>query len=260
MLVFSYLLIAVAALLTAGLTFFSGFGLGTLFLPVFALFFALEVAVALTAIVHLANNLFKLFLVGRHAHRRVVLSFGLPAILGAYAGALVLHRLKEASPLFTYQLLGRTLAVTPQKLVIAVLIIVFALVELSPITFPLAATPRLLPLGGLLSGFFGGLSGHQGALRSAFLLKCGLSKEAFLGTGVTIACLVDLSRLSGYCHHFLLTDLREHAGILGTAVAAAFLGTLLGNRLLPKVPWRNLKRLITVMLVLLALGLAGGLI
>lgn len=43
--------------------------------------------------------------------------------------------------------------------------------------------PHWLPLGGLLSGFFGGLSGNQGALRSAFLLKAGLSKEAFIATG-----------------------------------------------------------------------------
>jgi len=38
----------------------SGFGLGTLLLPVFALFFPLPVAIAATALVHLANNFFKL--------------------------------------------------------------------------------------------------------------------------------------------------------------------------------------------------------
>ena len=41
------------------LTLFSGFGLGTLLLPAFAVFFPIEVAVASTAIVHAANNLFK---------------------------------------------------------------------------------------------------------------------------------------------------------------------------------------------------------
>ena len=33
------------------------------------------------------------------------------------------------------------------------------------------------------SGFFGGLSGMQGALRSAFLARAGLSKEAFVASG-----------------------------------------------------------------------------
>ena len=55
-----YVIISIVALLVSGLTFFSGFGLGTLLMPAFALFFPIEVAVAATAIVHLANNIFKL--------------------------------------------------------------------------------------------------------------------------------------------------------------------------------------------------------
>ncbi|SVB47730.1 uncharacterized protein METZ01_LOCUS200584, partial [marine metagenome] len=34
-----YLIVAIAALLVAGLALYSGFGLGTLLMPVFALFF-----------------------------------------------------------------------------------------------------------------------------------------------------------------------------------------------------------------------------
>ena len=57
-----YLIVSLAAILVATLTLFSGFGLGTLLMPVFALFFPLETAVAATALVHLANGLFKLAL------------------------------------------------------------------------------------------------------------------------------------------------------------------------------------------------------
>jgi len=66
---------------------------------------------------------------------------------------------------------------------------------------------RYLPLGGVLSGFFGGLSGHQGALRSAFLIRCGLSQEAFVATGIVAACLVDLARLAVYARHLASLDL-----------------------------------------------------
>jgi hypothetical protein len=48
-------------------------------------------------------------------------------------------------------------------------------------------------VGGILSGFFGGLSGIQGAIRSAFLVKSGLKKEAYIATGVVIACFVDIN-------------------------------------------------------------------
>jgi len=41
------LLISIVAFIGSGLTFFSGFGLGTVLLPVFALFFPVQVAVGL---------------------------------------------------------------------------------------------------------------------------------------------------------------------------------------------------------------------
>lgn len=55
-----FLIVCFAALLASGLTLFSGFGLGTLLMPVVALFFPLELAMAMTAMVHLANNLSRL--------------------------------------------------------------------------------------------------------------------------------------------------------------------------------------------------------
>jgi uncharacterized membrane protein YfcA len=256
----TYLLISLAALLTAGLTLFSGFGLGTLFLPVFALFFPLEVAIALTAVVHLANNLFKLALLGKFANRPTVLRFGLPAIGAAYLGARLLVWLGDLSPLLTYHLWGRVLFVTPVKLVIAVLMGIFALLEIVPTQEKFSLSPKYLPLGGVMSGFFGGLSGHQGALRSVFLLRCGLTKESFLGTGVVIACLVDLSRLTVYFSRFFLSNLSDNAGILLTAVAAAFIGTFLGTRLLGKVTLRSIQVIVSVLLFGIALGLAAGLI
>ena len=54
------LFVSAVALAAAGLTLFSGFGLGTLLLPALLLFFPPEMAVALTAIVHFLNNIFKL--------------------------------------------------------------------------------------------------------------------------------------------------------------------------------------------------------
>ena len=55
--------ISLVAFLTAILTFFSGFGLGTILMPVFAIFFPVDIAIALTGVVHFSNNLFKLSLI-----------------------------------------------------------------------------------------------------------------------------------------------------------------------------------------------------
>lgn len=255
-----YVVIVVAAFLISGLTLFSGFGLGTLLLPFFALFFPLDEAVALTAIVHLMNNLFKLALLGRRADRSVLLRFGIPAILASFAGAKSLLALSGMNPLFHYALWGKTYAVMPLKLVIAVLMMVFALFEIVPRLAQLSFDRRHLVLGGLLSGFFGGLSGHQGALRSAFLLRAGLSTEEFIATGVVIACLVDSVRVPVYALHFSAADLRTSGFLLAATTLAAFLGAFMGNRLVKKVTMRSVQTIVAVLLIAIAVGLGAGLI
>ena len=272
----SYLLVCTVALVASGLTLFSGFGLGTLLLPAFALFFPIEVAVSATAIVHLANNVFKLLLVGLNANARTVLALGLPAVPAAVFGAWLLSLLSRLPDLASYELFGRVHAVTGVQLVIALLIGVFALLDLTALGDRLAFPPALLPLGGLAMGFFGGLSGHQGALRSAFLIRCGLSKEAFIGTGVVCAVIVDVTRVVVYNLKQLLVargasgpslellpstaDGGSYLPLVLAATLAALAGAWIGKRLLGRVTLLFVRRLVGLLLLLLALGLGSGLL
>ncbi len=96
--------LAVAAFFTSLLTFFSGFGLGTLLLPVFALFVPVEIAVAATAVVHAANNVFKVGLLAKLARRDVVVRFGIPAVAASFLGALLLARMSGDGQLFEWSL------------------------------------------------------------------------------------------------------------------------------------------------------------
>jgi uncharacterized membrane protein YfcA len=52
----AFVLVGAAAMAVSALTLFSGFGTGTLLMPVFAPFFPATVAVASTAVVHAANS------------------------------------------------------------------------------------------------------------------------------------------------------------------------------------------------------------
>lgn len=254
----SYLVVCVVALLASGLTFFSGFGLGTLLLPAFAVFFPVERAVAMTAVVHFLNSVFKLWLVGRHADRGVVLRFGLPAALSALLGAWVLSRLADIPPLLTYTISGKEFLVTPVKLVVGLLLLFFAVVEFVPRMRDITFGPKYLLLGGVLSGFFGGLSGMQGALRSAFLSRLGLSKEAFVATGVVIACLIDVSRLGVYSRSWASEGADIDFRLLTAAVASAFVGAILGNRFLRKMTMKNVQVIVGMMLLAVGLALVAG--
>ena len=261
-----YLLVSLAAFFCALLTLFSGFGLGTLLLPAFLLtLHSVPVAVAATALVHLANNLFKLGLVGRHAVSGIVLRFGVTAVLASAAGALLLTRADTWPALGHYTLAGHAFAIRPLNLVVGLLMVGFALFEWSPRLSRLAFPARALPLGGLLSGFLGGLSGHQGALRAAFLARCGLSKEQYVGTGAVCAVLVDLARLGVYGvtawrDPFARLGETGGHGLVAAGVAGAFIGSYLGARLLAKTTLPAVQRLVAWMLVVLGLALAAGLV
>ena len=112
----------------------------------------------------------------------------------------------------------------------------------------------------MLSGFFGGLSGHQGALRSAFLIHAGLSKEAFIGTAVVISTFIDFTRLSVYFKTILNTDLSGEIGLLIAASLAAILGAILGKQLLKKVTLLFLQRMVAVLLIIISIALGMGIL
>jgi hypothetical protein len=214
--------------------------------------------VALTAVVHFLNNLFKLTLVGRHADWKIVLYHGLPAIVASFLGAWVLLYLSDVEPVYSYTLWTSETHIMPAKLVVGLLLLIFAMIEIIPRFRGLTFSRRYMLPGGMLSGFFGGLSGMQGAIRSAFLARAGLSKEALIATGVVIACLVDLSRLGVYSGSLVSEAAHLDYGLLMAAVVAAFLGAIIGNAYLKKITMPGIQRIVASMLFIVAIGLISG--
>lgn len=253
-------IIPVVALVASALTFFSGFGLGTILMPVFVLFFPIETAIALTAVVHLLNNILKVSLLYRKADYGVVLKFGIPAFICAFLGAKLLLGLEGLEPLHSYELFGRAMEITAIKLVIAFLIGIFVFLELHPVLSKIKISHKLLPIGGAASGFFGGLSGHQGALRSMFLVKCGLDKNAFIATGAIVSCMVDISRISVYWYRLMSSDYQNYYPLMIAAVLSAFAGIFIGRQILKKITMKTVRVIVSVMLILIAVLLAAGMI
>jgi uncharacterized membrane protein YfcA len=252
------LIVCIAALLASALTLFSGFGLGTLLMPVVALFFPLEQAIAMTAMVHLANNLFKIGLLGRKADGSVLLKFGLPAVVAAFVGAALLLYLGEAEPIYEYEAFGNNQQVSILKLVIGALIVLFVVLELSPIFAKTALDQKWLPIGGVISGFFGGLSGHQGAFRSMFLIKAGLQKEAFVATGVVLAVMVDIARMAIYGADISTQGHAVEWPLVIGASLSAFTGAYVGAKVLKKVTFRSVQLIVSGLLIVVGVGLIAG--
>ncbi len=259
-----YAVVCIAAVCVAGLTLFSGFGLGSLLMPVFAVFFPLPVAVAATAVVHLLNNVFKAGLLFKAVDRQVFLHFGLPAVLAALPGAALMLQLSGLEPWWVWHVGERACVITPLKFTMGVLILGFLLLELKPLA-NVKAGLGMLWVGGLASGFFGGLSGHQGALRALFLRSRGMSPAAFAATQAMIAIGVDVTRLLVYGVGFfaLQASAVSQAGVWPVVLAAtvcAFAGSYAGSRYLKKVRNSVVQVITAVLLALVGAGLASGLI
>lgn len=150
--------------------------------------------------------------------------FALPGALAAIAGAAALHIFASMPPVASYAIGQQTHQIFAHNAVIGVIILVFSSLEFLPGFQRLAFDRKYLPIGGLISGFFGCLSGHQGAFRSAFLIKAGMNPESFVGTGTVAAVIIDVTRLFVYGLSFNFVQFSElNSGIGVNLVVAATL-------------------------------------
>jgi uncharacterized membrane protein YfcA len=246
-----YVLVAITVLLGAGLTYFSGFGLGTLMLPVFSLFFPLPVAIGATAIVHVSNNLFKFGLVYKYIHFPTLVRFGIPALVFAAIGSYLLGFISHSGSIYTYRIGTKQLEMTYLKMVIGTLMVFFAWVDLSQKFSGFQVPKRFMAIGGALSGFFGGISGHQGAFRSAFLTKAGLTKEQFIGTSNAIALVIDFARIGIYAKTLDFVALADEKYLLLVGIVFAFIGTYFGKELVQKTTLKGIQKTVGLLLFLL---------
>ena len=255
-----YAFILLVALVGSGLSFFSGFGFGTLLLPVMALFFDLQTAVFATAIVHFLNNVFKLTLVGKHAHWKTVIQFGIPSAVGAFLGAEALNYLAHLQQPLHFEFWIIETDTTFLGVVMGFVLIFLAAMEYSNALVRVNKAPRILWLGGIFSGFFGGLSGQQGAIRSAFLMNHFEDKQVFIGTRAALAFIVDTVRIFTYAASFQLFLQHEIYLPMALALLGGISGALIGNKFLKKTSIEWIRKTVMVFLFVMGTLIIAGLV
>jgi hypothetical protein len=95
-------------------------------------------------------------------------------------------------------------------------------------------------------------------LRSAFLIKAGLSKEAFIATGIAIACFIDITRISVYTSRLSNSLTEQSVNLLLTALLAAFVGAFFGRKMLVKTTIDTLQTIVGVGMILIAFAIGLG--
>ena len=207
-------------LVAAALTVPAGFGLATMTTPLFLLWFEPHQAIAGVAVVHGAHNAMKSRMLRTHIDRDALRRFGWALLLGALIGAL-LQSVIPAEPLL---------------LLVGVALIVLPILKVSESWTAIRLPEAEDRIGGFGSGFLGGLTGHQGALRAMFLKQRLPDKSEYAATAAVLALVVDATRIPIYLWHDT-SVLTTQTWLLAGFVFSALVGAQLGRVWLEK--WKS---------------------
>ncbi|HEX6589008.1 MAG TPA: sulfite exporter TauE/SafE family protein [Longimicrobiales bacterium] len=228
-------LLTLVAVLAGAVASVAGFGIGSLLTPALAPELGVRLAVVAVAIPHAAGTALRFWRLRRSIDRGVLRAFGVASAIGGLAGAL-LHGVASSPAL---------------AVVFGLLLIMSGLAGLTGWIERIHLRGRMAIVAGALSGLFGGIVGNQGGIRTAALLAFPLRRDAFIATATATALIVDAARLPVYLAN-VGPELAPHAGLIALLTPGVVVGTLIGERVLRRIPEPVFKR--TVSILLLALG------
>jgi uncharacterized membrane protein YfcA len=233
-------LLVVASVMAGAIAAVTGFGIGSLLTPVFGLVADTRLAVAAVSIPHLLGTAFRFWRLGHPVDRRVLLGFGAASAAGGLTGAL-LHSWANGPAL---------------SVVFGGLLLFSGVSEWLGWSQRMRFTGAIGWLAGALSGLLGGLVGNQGGIRSAALLGFDLDRKTFVATATAVGLVVDAARMPLYLWH-QSRDLNGLAAWIGLASIGVIVGTVIGGRVLTRIPEARFRPVVAGVLAVLGLWMLG---
>jgi uncharacterized membrane protein YfcA len=223
---FSILLFLILSLVAEIIGTVGGFGSSVFFVPIGTYFLDIHSVLGITAIFHLASNISKITLFRKGINLKLILQFGIPAILFVSIGAY-LTRFIESNYL---------------NIILDSFLIVLSLLLLLIKDYKFNTNLFSNIFGGTLSGLFAGLLGTGGAIRGLFLSSFNLSKDIFIASSAVIDLGVDLSRTivyyyNGYIH-------RDDYFLIPFLIFVGFIGSYIGKLILVKISEERFRKIV----------------
>lgn len=213
----------------------AGFGSSTILLPLALFFFDFQTALVIVAFMHIFGNISRVNFFKKGLDIKILLNFGLPSIIFTIVGALLVSFISQ----------------NILKGVLGIFLVIYGIYLLWKEKFRLKTSLSNMLIGGGTSGFFAGLIGTGGALRSAFLTSFGLSKNTYIATIATIAIAVDLTRIPVYLAQGFLNS--KYYWYLPILFGLALVGSFIGKQVIQKFPYNTFRKI--VLLSILFVGL-----
>ena len=228
--------ISLLTLIAATIGTITGFGTSTLMIPVLVIFFPPVEAIFLVAIIHWFGNIWKVALFRSGFNLRLLVLFGVVGLVTSYIGAYISLGANEEILL---RVLGAFLAG-------------YALFVAFQSKFKIPASNLTALSGGALSGFFAGMFGIGGAIRSAFLSAFDLPKAVFIATAGAIGLLVDSTRIITYFTGGATLPRELWYGLI-LFIPVSFLGAQIAKKIIDRIPQNKFRTVIAIFL--LAVGM-----
>ncbi len=222
------------SLVTSALTAAAGIGGGLVLLSVMASFLPPVVVIPTHGVVQLGSNAGRAILMRPHIDGRILLPFALGSVLGIILGA----KLFVALP-------------TPvlQAVLGAFILAVVWLPKLKTSHIP----NRGFTLVGMVGSFCTMFVGATGPFVASFITPDRLQRHAVVATHG--ACMTVQHTLKVVAFGFLGFAFLPWAPLLAAMIGAGFLGTMLGRRMLDRLPHQVFARAFKLILTVLALRL-----
>ena len=230
--------IASLTLIAATIGTITGFGTSTLMIPVLVIFFPLVEAIFLVAIIHWFGDVWKIALFRSGFNLRLLVLFGVIGLATSYLGAYISLGANE-------QLLLRLLGV---------FLAGYALFLIFQSKFKIPTGNITALSGGALSGFFAGMFGIGGAIRSMFLTAFDLPKAVYIATAGAIGLLVDSTRIITYFTGGATLPKELWYGLL-LFIPISFIGAQIAKRIVDKIPQNKFRVMVAVFLFAIGLKL-----
>lgn len=213
----------------------AGFGASTVMVPVLSFFYPLPLVLVFVGIIHWFSDVWKMLLFRKHLKLKLILLFGLTGVITSFIGAKVVF---FDLPFDLKRLLG------------LFLIIYVGFLFWKP-KFTVSKSAKYQAIGGAFSGFFAGLFGVGGAIRSTFLTAFNFPKGVYLATSGTIAFLIDSTRLTTYFSEHVILPTHLLYGFL-VFIPISFIGAKIAKWFVDKIPQQKFRSVISFFLLLVA--------
>jgi uncharacterized membrane protein YfcA len=230
--------VALAAIIAGGIASIAGFGIGSVLTPTLASQISAGIAVACVSIPHLIATAFRLWIVREHIDYRVLKSFGAMSAIGGLVGAAV----------------GTMVSARWLEIVLAVLLLFVGIGGLLGWTKKMKFIGPSAWIAGGISGFLGGLVGNQGGLRAGAMTGIGVSRDAFVATATATGLIVDLARMPVYFAAYWQEILELWQWIV-VMTGGVIVGTILGIKILRRIPENRFMTVVSVLLIALGVWL-----